>query len=574
MEAGNYVFMLHTHLPYVLHHGSWPHGSDWLCEAVAECYIPLLNGFNELMAEGIKPKITLDISPILCEQLEHPDFPALFEQYCSNKIRLASEDEKYFRQHNAQPHNVYLAQYWQHWYATRKQEFTHKYNSSIINGLRTLQDQNAIEVITCGATHGYFPLLGDDRSVALQVKAAVENYNKHFGKNPRGAWIPECAYRPAYPWQTYIPVEKFNTLRPRAGVEEILSDFGIEFFFVDQQPTSSANPLGIFKDGKFVPTWAKEYVPRRNSFDRTPLSLYNVRSEQPAFSGGTAIAFTRHQKVAMQVWSGDSGYPGDPAYLDFHKKHFTSALRYWRVTDNKADMMYKMLYVPDWIPEKVDVHAFHFIKSIETTLINYRQQSGKIGTLCTPFDTELFGHWWFEGPQFVKSILRGLHHSPYVKAVTASEQIDYIRPKEVMSIPESSWGRGGHHEVWIGDDTKWTWEVIYRNEVRFGNIIDMFPIEKMTAVMRRILTQALRELMLLQASDWQFLISTFSAKDYAEQRFSYHHSDFNLLCTMAENYPSSKKRLTKADKLTLEEIEQRNSVFAELQLEWWDTKTK
>ena len=254
----------------------------------------------------------------------------------------------------------------------------------------------------------------------MQVKAAVENYQKHFGKTPRGSWLPECAYRPAYPWKTYIPVEKFNTARPRAGVEEILSDFGIEFFFVDQQPTSAGNPLGIMRAGNLVPVWAKEYIPKRNSFDRSPLSLYNVRSEKPAFSGGTSIAFTRHQKVAMQVWSGDSGYPGDPAYLDFHKKHFTSALRYWRVTDNKADMMYKMLYVPDWIPEKIDAHSFHFIKSIETTLINYRQQSGKTGVLCTPFDTELFGHWWFEGPQFVKSMLRGLHQSPYVKVVTAS----------------------------------------------------------------------------------------------------------------------------------------------------------
>jgi 1,4-alpha-glucan branching enzyme len=569
MNVGNYVLVLHTHLPYVLHHGNWPHGSDWLCEAVAECYIPLLNSFHELLAEGIPPKVTIDISPILCEQLAHKDFPALFEQYCTNKIRLAAEDEKYFRRHQAVPHNIYLAQFWQQWYSSRKQEFVDKYDRSIINALKTLQDRNAIEIITCGATHGYLPLLGDDRSVSLQMKAAVENYKKHFGKSPRGAWIPECAYRPSYAWQTYVPVPTFSELHPRLGVEEVLADNGIEFFFIDQQPTNNAKPLGAIQSGMFVPTWSKDFVVRKNSFDRTPLSLFNVQSEQKVPTEKSSIAFTRHQKVAMQVWSGDSGYPGDPTYLDFHKKHFSSALRYWRVTDNKADMMYKMLYVPDWISEKIDVHAFHFIKSIESTLIGYRSQSGKFGTLCTPFDTELFGHWWFEGPQFVKAVLRGLHHSPYVNSVTASEQIDYVKPREVMAIPESSWGRGGHHEVWIGDDTKWTWEVIYKDELRFAELLRKFPVDIMPENIRRILTQALRELMLLQASDWQFLISTFSAKDYAEQRFSYHHSDFNLLCSMAERCEGNKKRIKQPDLKILKEIEERNAVFPELKLEWW-----
>jgi len=364
-------------------------------------------------------------------------------------------------------------------------------------------------------------------------------------------------------------VPTFSELHPRLGVEEILADNDIEFFFIDQQPTNNAKPLGAIQSGMFVPTWSKDFVVRKNSFDRTPLSLFNVQSEQKVPSDKSSIAFTRHQKVAMQVWSGDSGYPGDPTYLDFHKKHFSSALRYWRVTDNKADMMYKMLYVPDWISEKIDVHAFHFIKSIESTLISYRSQSGKFGTLCTPFDTELFGHWWFEGPQFVKAVLRGLHHSPYVNAVTASEQIDYVKPREVMAIPESSWGRGGHHEVWIGDDTKWTWEVIYKDELRFAELLRKFPVDIMPENIRRILTQALRELMLLQASDWQFLISTFSAKDYAEQRFSYHHSDFNLLCSMAERCEGNKKRIKQPDLKILKEIEERNAVFPELKLEWW-----
>lgn len=564
MFSGNYVLTLHTHLPYVLHHGNWPHGSDWLCEAVAECYIPLLNAFYELTAEGIAPNVTIDISPILCEQLEHKDFAHLFDEYCNTKIRLAGEDAKYFRKHSADPHQVYLAVYWQEWYAKRKQEFHDVYRGSIVSALRHLQNNGLIEVITCAATHGYAPLLGDDKSIGLQFKAAVDNYEKYFGRKPRGTWLPECAYRPSYPWKTYLPVQYYNTMRLRPGIEEALSDAGLEYFFVDQPSVTSAKTIGFLE---YTPTGAIAMKQFFGVTDKSPMRLFNVKSEQSA-GLKTAVAFARHQKIAMQVWSGESGYPGDPAYLDFHKKHFSSALRYWRVTDNKADMMYKLLYSPDWVGERINLHAYHFIKSIENALVSYRATTGKPGLVCTPFDTELFGHWWFEGPRFIKAVLRGLHQSPFVNAVTASQHLKAAHPTEVISMPESTWGRGNHHDVWMSDDTKWTWQAIYTDELRFRKLLEEHAPSDLKPLARRILLQAMRELMLLQSSDWQFLISTFSAKDYAEQRFASHHSDFNLLCDMALRY-INKSKLSKEDKVALEEIEERNPVFPELKLEWW-----
>ncbi|MBL7998734.1 MAG: DUF1957 domain-containing protein, partial [Candidatus Kapabacteria bacterium] len=329
-------------------------------------------------------------------------------------------------------------------------------------------------------------------------------------------------------------------------------------------------------------------------FDRTPMTVYNVASSEDV-DKGTAAVFTRDQSIAMQVWSGDMGYPGDPLYLDFHKKHHGSALRYWRVTDNKADMMYKLLYVPGWAQERVNIHAFHFTQSIERALIGNRRVTSRTGLCCTPFDTELFGHWWFEGPQFVEQVLRGLHHSPYVRTVTASEHLDIAKPHEVVAIPESSWGKNGHHEVWMNPDVQYMWEAIYKAEKLMDDTLREHlpatpppaakPAKKatqkktvkteattggMNKTVRRILTQAMRELMLLQASDWEFLVSTFSAKDYSEMRFSFHHSDFTRLCTMANAVAASPaKRLSKQDKEYLEEVEKRNAVFPELQLEWW-----
>ena len=231
MSFGSFVLTLHAHLPLVLRHGAWPHGSDWICEAAAECYIPILNVCNDLIAEGIMPKLTIDISPILCEQLEDPMFKVHFQKYCDDRIEGAEDDERFFSSYNYDPHQIYLATWWRDWYRARKIDFMEKYDGSIIKEMKRLQDIGAIEIMTCGLTHGYFALLADDRCINLQVKGAVENYKKHFGREPKGIWAPECAYRPSYIWKTFIPVPMYNEPRLRPGIEQILAKYGIDYFY-------------------------------------------------------------------------------------------------------------------------------------------------------------------------------------------------------------------------------------------------------------------------------------------------------------------------------------------------------
>ncbi|MFM7773262.1 MAG: DUF1957 domain-containing protein, partial [Candidatus Kapaibacterium sp.] len=415
MRAGNLVIILHTHLPYVLHHGDWPHGTDWLCEAVAECYLPLLEEFHSLKRDGISPRVTLDVSPVLCEQLEHEEFPELFTTYCDTRVELARADERRFLSMGEDPHLVHLARWWQQWYARRKKEFLHTYDASIVRSLRRLQDSGDIEIMTCGATHAYLALVGSDAAVRLQVRAAVANYEKHFGRKPRGIWLPECAYRSSYAWRTYLPAEHLQEPRERAGIEQILAEEGLQYFVTDENAIRASTPLGVFSrvDGSFVSVTERT---AEHPFDATPMSVYHVASPAQV-EKGTAMVFTRDQNIAMQVWSGEKGYPGDPAYLDFHKKHHASALRYWRVTDSKADMRYKLLYVPEWTHGRIRDHAFHFTQSIERTALQVAKDTSRPATVCTPFDTELFGHWWFEGPAFISAVLRGLAASPYVRAV-------------------------------------------------------------------------------------------------------------------------------------------------------------
>lgn len=570
MHSGNFILVLHTHLPWVLHHGTWPHGVDWLTEAVAECYIPLLNVFNELMEEGIYPKVSLDISPVLCEQLEHQDFKEIFIKYCDEKIAAASGDEKKYTDWGYDLHHIYLTKYWQWWYEQRKNDFVHKYSNSIIGAFKKLQDSGAIEILTCGATHGYLPLLATDKSVNLQVQLASENYKKHFGREARGIWLPECAYRPSYNWKSLIPIAPYHKEHLRPGIEQFLARYGLNYFITDQDLTERATPLGVFIDAekeKFVSIGSNSYENIPNSFDKSPLSLFQCSSSEKT-QYGTAAAFTRHHDISMQVWSGQVGYPGESNYLDFHKKSNDSRLRYWRVTDNKADMMYKLLYHPDWTAEKIDMQSNHFIHHIENTSNFYQRTTGKFATVCTPFDTELFGHWWFEGPQFIKAVLKGLHHSPYVNSATTFEQYSRIKPKEVMLLPEGSWGENNNHDVWSNEDTKWTWVQLYDNENRLKAVYEKYPVNNLNEDETRVLKQALRELLLMQASDWQFLIYTFSARDYAEQRFSFHHSDFNTMLNKLEKLKET-GQLSPQDWKYIEETEQRNSLFTELDLSWW-----
>jgi len=542
-------------MPYVLSHGKSPHGTDWLDEAAAECYLPLLDALARLRELGIKPRWTINISPILAEQLDDPAFKAGFENYCEEKIAFAIADQQNFRTHGPLWMEG-LAAFWQRWYTRRLVEFKHEWGRSITEAFKFFQDEGMIEIITCGATHGYFPLTSTDESIQAQVKIGVETYKKRFGKQPRGIWLPECAYRPGYEWKA--PVGDTPSF-PRKGVEEFLQENGLEYFFVDSHMIRGGEPLGTYAAN--FPQLAELFARSKKLF--TPPAELRSEYEHYALMNGE-VCFARDTQSTVKVWSGDVGYPGDPRYLEFHKQLYPGRLRYWRISEEKSDLGKKGPYNPWEAFEVIQSHAEDFVQLVKSTLAQYKGLSDREGTLVAMYDTELFGHWWWEGPEFLFEVAKAMAKEPDLQMVSGGDVLDQEPPRHAIHLPEGSWGEGGYHYIWLNQDNSWTWEKLYPCQEKMRDMAQLYD----GGPANEIVIQAARELLLAEASDWQFLISTFAARDYAEVRFEDHISRFHQLSSLAERIHEG-GTMTPEDEEFLLDCQQKDAPFKDLDLAYW-----
>ena len=572
--------MLHSHIPYVLAHGRSPHGTDWLSEVAAETYIPLLDALFRLVEEGISPKITVGLTPILMEQLADTAFHAEFDAYLRHKVQMARDNQAQFTR-EGDMHLLGLAHYWENFYTHIQQQFQETYARNLLGAFGELQAGGHLEILTSAATHGYLPLLGTDASIRAQIAQGVQTYIKHFGRRPRGFWLPECAYRPGYAWNS--PVEKFRSPTPilREGIETLLAEQGLQYFFVDSHLLKGGEAIGVYRDrfGGLEELWAQfseTYTPE--IADRTPYTPYRVsagtntplpNSQHPIPNTQYLTVFSRDPRTGAQVWSGESGYPGDPFYLEFHRKHYPGYLRYWRVSDNKQDLGGKPLYEPRTAQGRVQEHARHFVDVIRDTLREHRKQHGATGLVTAMYDTELFGHWWFEGPEFLYYALKCLHEDGDIAAVTCGTCQQENPPTQTVSLPEGSWGEGGYHWTWLNEATAWVWENIYAAEREMTALAQEYED---VASAQPILKQAARELLLLESSDWTFNISTYASRDYAEQRIKYHYEKFTRLAALVRRAATNATPLTLADQTLLEETQTRDHCFDDVDPKWWKSK--
>jgi 1,4-alpha-glucan branching enzyme len=554
---GAFTFVLHSHLPYVRLAGRWPHGEEWLHEAIVETYIPLLNVLYDLKNEGIRYKLNIGLTPVLAEQLADPLVLQHLEAYLDARIASARADLVYFEQgEHYDPHLRYLASWYDGIYQGIKNSFQKRYNRDLIGAFRTLQDEGYIEIVAGAATHAYLPLLKRDSTIYAQLKTGVRSYERMFGRKPRSVWLPECAYRPAY--------YEGKVLRP--GFEKFLAALDLRVFFGESHAITggrapvagTANVVGGYAGIQREYALPLAEAPARAA---TPFEAYYVADTSGVSANGHShvAIIARNEKTGQQVWSADWGYPGDYDYREFHRKSDRGGLQYWRVTGKSVALGEKDNYHPDWAAYKIDQHAEHYAHLVGDLIRGYNRKEGRYGLVASSYDTELFGHWWFEGVSWLGKVLRFLASDKQVDLVTASEYLDAHMPQETLNIPESSWGAGGAHDVWDNDDNRWMWQPMQAMEARMEALAQKYGAPD--GDQRAVLNQAARESLLAQSSDWAFQVTSKQAADYATERFNTHMERFEKLASSLEN--------GKPDRALADELYEFDKVFADIDYRWF-----
>ena len=558
MSLGRLCLVLHGHLPYVLHHGVWPHGEAWLFEGAAETYVPLVELLDELAGQGVRFGLTVGLTPVLLEQLASDHFKSRFVDYLHERGERARKDEAAF---GGDPAMAALARRWAAFYADRLTAFE-RMGRDLPAAFAAHQRAGHIEILTSAATHAYLPLLAHDAMVNAQLRAGMATSERLLGVRPTGLWLPECAYRPAE--AAWTPPVLGGPSVSRPGLEDAVAAVGVDHLFVDTHLVAHGQPLAVMTPTGTEPTSeATVYWDRKRGWG-SPLEPVGIAETAER---ADVFALARHPKVAEQVWSAVTGYPGADDYLEFHRKRGDHGLRYWRITSHHTPAEAKQPYEPDRVAGKAFEQAHHFCSVVRQTLAEHQRATGRAGTVVAPFDAELFGHWWFEGLAFLRDVLLTLSHDGTVDVTTSTAALAAAPPDKVARLPEGSWGEGGGHHVWLNEATRWLWESCYRAEARFLTLLAELPWRTDPAV-ADLLRRAGRELLLLQASDWPFVIHAGAAVDYGVGRFAGHATRFDRLCTIAADVAAGRP-IDAVRATEVAEAEAHDVIFADVDLGWW-----
>lgn len=544
--SGTFILVLHSHLPFVRGAGRWPHGEEWVHEAILGTYLPLLVALHDLREDRVPYRITVGLTPTLLEQLSHAEIKARFLEYVDEQIARADRD---LAESAATAPHLGLARsagtaarrdaarHYARSYRDLREAFLLRFGSDVPAAFADLAATGHVEILTSAATHGYLPLL-DERSARRQLSVGIATTRRLAGIDPTGIWLPECAYRP--------------------GLERLLEEHGIDHFFTDA-PLLAPDVTGRRRPdtdvtGRRHPEPPVGW-PSGQALFEDPTSAGQPRATtdigRAHLVGDSAVAaFARHPRIAGQVWSADIGYPGDPAYREFHRKDDRSGLRYWRVTDRRTELGAKEPYEPALAAARVRAHALHFAASVREELAATRERIGSGALVVATFDSELFGHWWYEGVDWLALVLRDLADI----TATAAEVLAAAPPASRAPLREGSWGKDSDHSTWRNAQTEWVWHELHRLA---DDLVTLSP--PAGGVRGRAARQAERELLLAQSSDWPFLVTTGQAGEYASERFRTHAARCERALAIARHG-------TAEDESELRTLERVDDVFPETSL--------
>lgn len=521
---GYFSLILHAHLPFVRHpeHEKFLEES-WLYEAITESYVPLLQLLDGWHADGLKARLTLTLTPTLCAMLEDDLLRRRYARHLGDLIELA---EKEILRTRWEPATHRLAEFY-HQRLTDIRKFYQGCDGNLLALFRECQERGQLEIITSAATHALLPFLANHPgSLRAQILTGCEDYRRCFGREPLGIWLPECAYTEA--------------------LDEVLAEAGVRWFVVDTHGVLNSQPK-----------------PRYAIF-------------APILTGSGVAAFGRESDSARQVWSRDQGYPGDRRYRDFYRdagfdldldyikpylpspehRGFTG-IKYHRITNRTA---HKEIYDREEAMRAADEHATAFLQARVAEVERLAAILDRPPIVVAPFDAELFGHWWYEGPEFLNFFMRKAWFDQRVFSLITPGDYLRLHPENQRATPgASSWGEQGYFRVWLDETNEWIQPHLDVAQQRMNELVLRFPNARGRKM--RALDQAGRELLLAQASDWPFILKSGAGTEYARQRVTMHLLRFTTLYEQLSE--------GKIDEKALKQIETADNIFAELNTEHW-----
>ncbi len=509
MTKGNLAIVLHAHLPYVRSNEPGSLEEDWFFQALVECYLPLLETLeNAAIAKDQTPKVTIGLSPTLLSLLEDQVLKNRFKKWVNIRLEVLNTlDKDYLKA------VLHLKEH-----LIRQLESWKNCQGDLIGRFKKLQISNVIDILTCAATHGYLPLLRENpEAVSAQLKTAVTEHKRLFMSAPLGIWLPECAYY--------------------EGLDLLMAESGLRYAVLDGHGLLNADPRPRY--GIYAPICTRKGV---------------------AFFG-------RDSESTLPVWSARDGYPGNPNYREFHrdlgwdlsienlkrigiKEKRPLGIKLFKISSKNTSLENKQEYDPKSAKESVEKDAENYLKERKKQLIKLEKSMGINPLLIAPFDAELFGHWWFEGPQFLSHLFIK-SKGEGIKLITLKEALQ-VTPKIQLCNPSpSSWGQGGFHNYWLNKSNAWIvheWSKAGREMV---NICSKGLIKESNI---QIIKQAGRELLLCQSSDWSFILKAGTTTELARERINLHLKRFWMLINTIKDNKAINERI-------LEEIEKEDCIF-------------
>lgn len=535
---GYLSLVLHAHLPFVRDpkHEKFLE-ENWFYEALTETYLPLLLVMEDLIRDGVDFRLTLSLTPSLISMFEDELLQDRFERKLNDLVELS---EKEIDRHQGEGMLLDLARFYNDRFSSLREYYLNDCQRDPTAGFRRLQELGRLEIITSAATHGFLPLLRHEpAAVRAQVELAVDFYQQRFGRQPQGFWLPECGYYP--------------------GLDKVLADCGVVYFFVDAHGVLHGSTRA--KNGAYGPVVCPSGV----------------------------AAFPRDPESSKQVWSSDEGFPGDPDYREFYRDlgfdeplsmiepyigpdgiRIQTGMKYHRVTGDSKE---KNLYVRARAMQRAAEHAARFLEWRQKQVTWLSEHMDRPPVVVAPYDAELFGHWWFEGPEWLNFLLRKIaFDQDTITTATPSEYLAEFPESQESTPSASTWGHKGYSEVWLNGKNDWIYPLVHEASGRMAQLAQFFKGIKGTS--RRLLNQAGRELLLAQASDWPFILKTGTAEQFATERVRQSLEFFDQLVTPLERWlrdgrrPSEEEpELNEAEEERLQELEGRDNIFPDLQFE-------